>query len=146
MCAARAVTVIPATAGRFAPLTAGVAIKKRVAAYARVSTDNDEQLSSYEAQVSYYTRHIQSNPTWTFVEVYTDEGISATSTKKREGFNRMIADAWAVKLILSLPSLCPGLLEILLIHSPPSVSLKIRPLRSISRKKISIPWTARVSC
>ncbi len=81
MYAARAVTVIPVTAGRFAPSTATAAVKKRVAAYARVSTDNDEQLSSYEAQVSYYTKHVQANPAWVFVEVYADEGISATSTK-----------------------------------------------------------------
>lgn len=47
--------------------------KKRVAAYARVSTDSDEQLSSYEAQVDFYTRHIKSNPEWESVDVYTDE-------------------------------------------------------------------------
>lgn len=64
--------------------------KRRVAAYARVSTDSDEQLSSYEAQVDFYTRHIKSNPEWEFVNVYTDEGISGTNTKKREGFNRMV--------------------------------------------------------
>ena len=58
--------------------------KRRVAAYARVSTDSDEQLSSYEAQVDFYTRHIQSNPEWEFVNVYTDEGISGTNTKKRD--------------------------------------------------------------
>lgn len=46
--------------------------KKRVAAYARVSTDSDEQLSSYEAQVDFYTRHIKSNPEWEFVNVYTE--------------------------------------------------------------------------
>ena len=67
--------------------------KRRVAAYARVSTDSDEQLSSYEAQVDFYTRHIKSNPEWEFVNVYTDEGISGTNTKKREGFNRMVTDA-----------------------------------------------------
>lgn len=67
--------------------------KKRVAAYARVSTEQDEQQSSYEAQVDFYTRHIKNNPEWEFVGAYTDEGISDTSTKKREGFNRMIADA-----------------------------------------------------
>ena len=67
--------------------------KRRVAAYARVSTDSDEQLSSYEAQVDFYTRHIQNNPEWEFVNVYTDEGISGTNTKKREGFNRMVTDA-----------------------------------------------------
>ncbi len=96
----KAVTVIPPTVGRLAT-AADMTVKiKRVAAYARVSTDNDEQLSSYEAQVDYYTRHIQSNTSWQFVEVYTDEGISATSTKKRDGFNRMIADALAGKIDL----------------------------------------------
>lgn len=92
MATARAITMIPPTTGRLAPITT-VVTKKRVAAYARVSTDNDEQLSSFDAQMDYYTRHIKSNSAWDFVEVYTDEGISATSTKKREGFNRMISDA-----------------------------------------------------
>ncbi|MCX4307611.1 MAG: recombinase family protein [Acetatifactor sp.] len=72
----------------------------RVAAYARVSTNNEEQLTSYEAQVDYYTRYIQTKEEWQFVEVYTDEGISATNTKKREGFNRMVADALAGKIDL----------------------------------------------
>ena len=76
--------------------------KKRVAAYARVSTDSEEQLSSYEAQVGFYTRHIQGNPEWEFVKVYTDEGISGTNTKKREGFNRMISDALDGKIDLIL--------------------------------------------
>lgn len=76
--------------------------KKRVAAYARVSTDSDEQLSSYEAQVDFYTRHIKSNPEWELIDVYTDEGISGTNTKKREGFNRMIADALSGKIDLIL--------------------------------------------
>jgi len=93
MSLARAVTVIPATATRFSPLPDGTSAKKRVAAYARVSTDTDEQLSSYEAQVDYYSRYIQEKENWDFVEIYTDEGISATNTKKRDGFKRMIADA-----------------------------------------------------
>ena len=76
--------------------------KRRVAAYARVSTDSDEQLSSYEAQVDFYTRHIKSNPEWEFAGVYTDEGISGTNTKKREGFNRMISDAMDGKIDLIL--------------------------------------------
>ncbi len=76
--------------------------KRRVAAYARVSTDSDEQLSSYEAQVEFYTRHIQSNPEWKFVAVYTDEGVTGTNTKKREGFNRMVHDALAGKIDLIL--------------------------------------------
>ena len=76
--------------------------KKRVAAYARVSTEQDEQQSSYEAQVDFYTRHIKNNPEWEFAGVYTDEGISGTSTKKRDGFNRMIADALDGKIDLIL--------------------------------------------
>jgi len=73
-----------------------------VAAYARVSTDTDEQFTSFEAQVDYYTQKIKSNHNWYFVEVYTDEGISATTTKNRDGFNRMIADALDGKIDLIL--------------------------------------------
>ena len=90
------VTVIPAKKDRLPiNLLSNEAAKRlRVAAYARVSTNSEEQLTSYEAQVDYYTRYIQSKPDeWVFVKVYTDEGISATNTKKREGFNQMIADA-----------------------------------------------------
>lgn len=92
--------MIPPTTGHLAPITTTAATKKKVAAYARVSTDNDEQLSSFDAQMDYYTRHIKSNSDWEFVKVYTDEGISATSTKKREGFNRMISDALSGKIDL----------------------------------------------
>ena len=69
---------------------ASVTRKKKVAAYARVSTEQDEQQSSYEAQVDFYTRYIQSNPDWEFVEVFADRGITGTNTKNRESFNRMI--------------------------------------------------------
>ena len=88
------ITVIPATRNIHArtPKTESP-YKRRVAAYARVSTDSEEQLTSYEAQVHYYTNYILSNRDWQFVKVYTDEGISATNTKKREGFNTMIEDA-----------------------------------------------------
>lgn len=67
----------------------------RVTFYARVSTDKDEQLNSLENQVQYYTELIRTKPNWTYVEGYVDEGISGTSTKKRDSFNRMIADAKA---------------------------------------------------
>ena len=60
--------------------------KRKVAAYARVSTDEDEQLNSYENQINYYTRYIQSKPEWEFVGLYSDEGISGLNTKKRDGF------------------------------------------------------------
>jgi DNA invertase Pin-like site-specific DNA recombinase len=72
--------------------------KLRVCAYARVSTDNEEQLSSYQAQVEHYTSYIQNNPAWEFIGVFSDEGISGTNTKKREGFNRMIEDCMAGKI------------------------------------------------
>lgn len=65
----------------------------RVTFYARVSTDRDEQLNSLENQVQYYTELIQSKANWSFVPGYIDEGISGTSTRKRDSFNRMIADA-----------------------------------------------------
>ena len=65
----------------------------RVTFYARVSTDKDEQINSLENQVQYYTELIQSKPNWTFVPGYIDEGISGTSTKKRDSFLRMITDA-----------------------------------------------------
>jgi len=74
--------------------------KRRVAAYARVSTDSDEQFTSYEAQIDYYTKFIQQHEDWSYVSVYTDEGISGTNTKKREGFNQMITDALAGKIDL----------------------------------------------
>ena len=65
----------------------------RVTFYARVSTDKDEQLNSLENQVHYYTELIQSKPCWTYIPGYVDEGISGTSTRKRESFLRMIQDA-----------------------------------------------------
>ncbi len=97
---ARAVTVIPPTINRYAPETPGVAVRKRVAAYARVSTDSEEQLTSYEAQVDYYTKYIKEHADWEFAGIYTDEGISATNTKKRDGFKQMVADALDGKIDL----------------------------------------------
>ena len=85
------VTKIPAS--RFASVPITERRKRKVAGYARVSTDHDEQFTSYEAQVDYYTNYIKSRDDWEFVGIYTDEGISGTNTKKREGFKTMIADA-----------------------------------------------------
>ena len=62
----------------------------RVAAYCRVSTDDEEQLTSYEAQQVYYTDKIMSNPEWTMVDVFADRGITGTSARKRPEFLRMI--------------------------------------------------------
>lgn len=68
--------------------------KLRVAAYCRVSTDSDEQATSYEAQVEHYTEYIQNHPDWVLAGIFADDGISGTNTKKRTEFNRMI-DEWA---------------------------------------------------
>ena len=87
------VTIIPATKNIHTKQPANAHVKRRVAGYARVSTDSDEQFTSYEAQIDYYTQFITAHTDWTFVEVYTDEGISGLNTKNREGFNRMITDA-----------------------------------------------------
>jgi len=94
------VTVIPATINPATRLPTMGIQKRKVCGYARVSTDKDEQFTSYEAQVDYYTKYIKANPEWDFVKVYTDEGISGTSTKRREGFNGMIDDALMGKIDL----------------------------------------------
>lgn len=67
--------------------------KRRVAVYARVSTDREEQQSSYEAQIAYYTDYIKRRKDWELAAVYSDEGITGCNTKKRDGFNRMVQDA-----------------------------------------------------
>ncbi len=67
--------------------------KKRVCAYARVSTNKEEQVTSFESQKRYYTNYIQENPEWEFAGIYADEGISGRSMKKRVEFRRMVQDA-----------------------------------------------------
>lgn len=89
------VRTIPATVNLFSATPINAVKKRRVAAYARVSTDQEEQLTSYEAQVDYYTNYIKAREDWEFVNVYTDEGISGTSTKHREGFKSMVDNAMA---------------------------------------------------
>ncbi len=96
----RMVTTIPATISRFTAAPINDTRKRRVAGYARVSTDSEEQQTSYEAQVDYYTNYIKARDDWEFIEVYTDEGITATNTKHREGFKRMVADALDGKIDL----------------------------------------------
>ncbi len=94
------ITVIPATLNLRTRLSKATVAHRRVAGYARVSTDSEEQLTSYEAQLDYYTTYIRNHPDWEFVGVYTDEVISALNTKKRDGFNRMVDDALDGKIDL----------------------------------------------
>lgn len=72
--------------------------KLKVAAYCRVSTSEEEQISSFEAQREYYNSYISNNSAWEFAGIYADEGISGTNTKKRAEFNRMIDDCLAGKI------------------------------------------------
>lgn len=72
--------------------------KLRVAAYCRVSTDSDEQAGSYDVQVQHYTEYIGRNKEWELAGIYTDDGISGTNIKKREGFIEMIDDCMEGKV------------------------------------------------
>ena len=94
------VTTIPASRTRFTSTPITEKKKRRVAGYARVSTDHDDQFTSYEAQIDYYTTYIKSRDDWEFVKVYTDEGISGTGIRKRLGFQSMIEDALNGKIDL----------------------------------------------
>lgn len=76
--------------------------KIKVAAYCRVSTDFDDQLNSLSVQISYFTEYINNHDGYELIEVYYDEGITGTSTKKRNGFNRMISDCENGKINLIL--------------------------------------------
>ena len=88
---AREVTTIPSTIDFFTKTPLMSTKKKRVAAYARVSTDNPEQLTSFETQKTYFKKYIEENPDWEIVSIYADEGISGTTAKKRKSFQSMIA-------------------------------------------------------
>ena len=69
--------------------------ERDIAIYVRVSTDSINQVSSFEMQQSYYTEMVEHHEGWKLYKIYADEGLSGTSTKKREAFNRMIADCEA---------------------------------------------------
>lgn len=99
---ARTVTVLPPTINKETSAPIGSAAKRKVAAYARVSTDHEEQQSSYEAQCDYYTKFIQGRDDWEFAGIYSDEGITGTCMAKREGFTSMVEDALAGKIDLIL--------------------------------------------
>jgi len=96
--AIRNVTVIPARKRIGNSAKAEELPKLRVAAYCRVSTDSEEQATSYEAQIEHYTNYIKSNPEWELAGIFADEGITGTNTKKREEFNRMIEECMQGKI------------------------------------------------
>lgn len=86
--AAPNVRIIPASKQTIG--STNIAKKLNVAAYCRVSTDQEEQQNSYQVQIEYYTSYINANPEWNFAGIFADEGISGTQTKNRNEFNRMI--------------------------------------------------------
>ena len=88
----KSITVIPARKRVGNTVNKEVKPKLRVAAYCRVSTDSDEQATSYDAQVEHYSNFIQKNEEWEFAGIFADDGISGTNTKNREEFNRMIEE------------------------------------------------------
>lgn len=87
-------TIIPAKPPKSA-LEGGI---KRVAPYIRVSTDSDEQTSSYELQKNYFTEYVNAQPGWLLVDIYSDEGISGTQINHREGLQRLLEDCKAGKI------------------------------------------------
>lgn len=89
------ITVIPARRRVGNTVNKEIKPKLKVAAYCRVSTDSDEQATSYEAQMEHYTNYIKKNDEWEFAGIFADDGISGTNTKKREEFNRMIEECMA---------------------------------------------------
>ena len=97
---AKTVRVIPASPKIFRSEVTAEPRRRRTAGYARVSTDHEEQASSYEMQMAHYKNYIESRADWDFVGMYSDEGISGTNTKKRDGFNQMIEDALVGKIDL----------------------------------------------
>jgi len=87
----RRIRIIPATKPQTQAGNTASGRKQRVAAYCRVSTDSEEQLTSYTAQKAYYTQKIAENPDWELAGIFADKGITGTSRKKRDAFNKMIA-------------------------------------------------------
>ena len=98
MAVSRNVTVIPAIKRVGNNKTSESKPKIRVAAYCRVSTDSEEQASSYEIQIEHYTNYIKKNKEWELAGIFADDGITGTNTKKREEFNRMIEECMAGKI------------------------------------------------
>ena len=94
------VTALPATVNRFTESPVGCPKRRRTAAYARVSSNHDDQLTSYAAQVSYYTSVIRTRDDLDFVRIYADEGVTGTSTVHRNGFKQMISDTLAGEIDL----------------------------------------------
>ena len=135
----KTITRIPASVNRYTAKPITEKTKRRVAGYARVSTEHEEQATSYEAQMDYYTNYITSRDDWIFVGMYSDEGITATNTKRREGFNQMIEDALAGKIDLIITKSVSRFARNTVDSLKTVRELKEKVWRYISRKRISGP-------
>ncbi|WP_224400531.1 recombinase family protein [Corynebacterium poyangense] len=111
-----------------------------------MSTDSDEQYTSYEAQVDYYQNYIQSREDWEFVGIYTDEGITGTNTKRREGFKRMIADALDGKIDLIVTKSVSRFARNTVDSLTTIRQLKERGCECFFEKKISGRLTLKANC
>ena len=105
------VTIIPQKINPVTRIAHDVIKKRRVAAYARVSTDSDEQATSYEAQVNYYSNFIKDKPNWEYVDVYSDEGILLG--KVDDIFNNGSCDIYVVKDELGKQLLLPAISDVI---------------------------------
>ena len=110
----------------------------RVAVYARVSTEDPRQTSSYELQKNHYQDVVDCNPNWNLVKIYADEGISGTSLQHREAFKQMIQDCKDGKIDLYSQKAFPDLRVMLLTASVMSVSFFPSVLRSVCFLKQNI--------
>ena len=97
---AKRITTIPARLNKFTSVPIAEVRKRKVAAYARVSTQSEDQATSFAAQTDYYTNFIQNRDDWEFAGIYADDGVSGCNTKKRKGFTQMVEDALAGKIDL----------------------------------------------
>ena len=98
----KTIKVLPKKQWALQDLETGEKHKRKVCAYARVSTDLEDQKNSFRAQLEEYQNRISKNPEWEFTRLYSDEGISGTSLKNRKGFQEMIGDALGGKIDLIL--------------------------------------------
>ncbi len=137
------ITVIPARK-RVGSTAAKEKVKKlRVAAYCRVSTETEEQNSSYEVQVAHYTEFIKKNAEWEFAGIFADDGISGTNTKKREEFNRMIDECMEGNIDLVITKSISRFARNTLDCLKYIRQLKDKTYPCFSRKRTSIQWMPR---
>lgn len=120
--------------------------KLRVAAYCRVSTDSEEQATSYEAQIEHYMEYIQKNPEWELAGIFADEGFFGTDTRKRGEFNRMIEECMAGKINMVITKSISRFARNTLDCLKSIRQLKDRNILVFFKKKILISWIPKGRC